>query len=107
MWLGNTELVEVAHVSMSESWEWACLDILYDRETRTYYQYRDSGCSCSYAYEHVYSVEDLEELEGRFDALNRLTQYIKNNQGDSFWSFDAVKALGEVEKLANFKEESA
>lgn len=107
MWLGNSELVVVASVDMSECWEWATFEILYDRETRKYYLYQDSGCSCNGPWETVYSLEDLEVLEDRFEALDLMTKYIKNNQSNPYETFDEVKALGEVEKLANFKEESA
>lgn len=107
MWLDNSELVEVASVDMSEDYDWAVLEILYDRETRTYYAYEDSGCSCNGPWETVYSLDDLDKLENRFDALKRLTDYIKTYRGSEYGTWDSVKALGAVEKVANFKEESA
>jgi len=105
MLIGNTMLVQVAGVDQSEWYDWERMDILFDPETKTYYLYQDSGCSCSYPYENVDSLEDLTKLEGRFDALARVTYYIQTSKG--YFDFDSVVALGEIEKLANFKEESA
>ena len=105
MLIGDTVLTLVASVDQSGWYDWDRMDILFDPKTTTYYLYQDSGCSCSSPYENVDSLEDLTKLEGRFDALARVTSYIQNSKG--YFDFDSVVALGEIEKLANFKEESA
>lgn len=66
----NEGLISLGDVDEGEQYEWDVTEVWYDPETKWFWVYSDSGCSCNWAYDNYTSKADLS---GPFRSLSDLT----------------------------------
>lgn len=95
---GADDWVEVYNYCGGESYEWHDLEAFYSPSARQYFWISGGGCSCSYLWEYVETVDDLEN--GDREALIRA---VKRHIDDDFTTEPGDKAEG-VRRIRTFKE---